>query len=621
MNRLQTVNEFQQLHHAMAVENDSDRPLITVCGGTGCRVYGSEKVWEAFKAELARQGASGTLKYDVKVTGCHGFCERGPLVVIRPQGLFYSHVRVEDVPEIVSETILGNRIVERLLYVNPATGEKIAYEHDVPFYRHQQRLILEKNGNLDPSRIEEFILSGGYGALVNVLASWTPEDVISEIRKSGLRGRGGAGFSTGVKWQLCCENVKKAGTGYIVCNADEGDPGAYMDRSVMEGNPHSVIEGMLIGAYAMGIHQGFVYIRAEYPLAVKNLRLAIQQAEALGLLGKDILHSGFDFTLSVRLGAGAFVCGEESALMASIEGRIGEPRPRPPYPAEEGLWGKPTNINNVKTWAAVPIIIKQGADWYARIGTEKSKGTLIFSVVGKINNTGLVEVPMGVTLRQLIFDIGGGIPKGKAFKAAQIGGPSGGCLPAEHLDVPIEYESLASLGAIVGSGGLVVADEGTCMVDFARYFMTFTQQESCGKCVPCRIGTKAMLETLEKICGGRGEPGDLDYLAELGAHIKQSSLCGLGQTAPNPVLSTIRYFRDEYEAHIHEKRCPAKVCKALITYKIDPAKCTGCMVCLRNCSSLAIQGEKQKTHVIDPERCTRCGVCMNMCKFDAVLVE
>lgn len=621
MNPLQTVTEFQHWQNSKAVENDPDRSLITVCGGTGCRVYGSEKVWEAFKNELARQGVSGTLNYDVKVTGCHGFCERGPLVVIRPRGIFYSHVKVEDVPEIVTETIRGNRIIERLLYVDPLTGEKIEHEDEVPFYKHQKRLILEKNGNLDPCRIDEYVAAGGYAAFTTALTTWTPEQVISAVRTSGLRGRGGAGFSTGVKWELCSANVKKAGTGYIVCNADEGDPGAYMDRSVMEGNPHSVIEGMLIGAYAMGVHQGFVYIRAEYPLAVKNLRLAIHQAEELGLLGKNILGSGFDFALSVRLGAGAFVCGEETALMASIEGRTGEPHPRPPYPAEQGLWGKPTNINNVKTWAAVPIIIKHGPGWYARIGTEKSKGTLIFSVVGKINNTGLVEVPMGITLRQLIFDIGGGIPKGKAFKAAQIGGPSGGCLPARHLDAKMDYESLTSLGAIVGSGGLVVADEDTCMVDFARYFMTFTQQESCGKCVPCRIGTKAMLDTLTRICSGKGEPSDLEYMAELAAHIKQSSLCALGQTAPNPVLSTLRYFKDEYEAHIYEKRCPAKVCKALITYRIDAEKCTGCTVCFRNCTSGAIQGEKQKPHSIDPERCSRCGVCMNMCKFGAVLVE
>ena len=462
---------------------------------------------------------------------------------------------------------------------------------------------------------------GGYVSLEKTITTLNPEQVIAEIKSAGLRGRGGAGFSTATKWELCRKNVLKIGQGYIICNADEGDPGAFMDRSVMEGNPHSVIEGMIIGAYAMGVHQGFVYIRAEYPLAVEHLRTAIRQAEAMGLLGKDILGSGFDFVLNVRLGAGAFVCGEETALMASIEGRIGEPHPRPPYPAEEGLWGKPTNINNVKTWAAVPIIIKNGAEWYSKIGTEKSKGTLIFSVVGKINNTGLVEVPMGISLRQLIFDIGGGIPNGKAFKAAQIGGPSGGCLPAEHLDVPIDYESLTALGAIVGSGGLVVADEDTCMVDFARYFMNFTQEESCGKCVPCRLGTKAMLDTLERICAGDGKPGDIEYLLELAESVKNSSLCGLGQTAPNPVLTTLRYFRDEYEAHILEKRCPAKVCKGLITYSIDPGKCTGCTVCMRNCTSNAITGEKKGVHSINPDLCSRCGVCMNICKFDAVVVN
>ena len=441
------------------------------------------------------------------------------------------------------------------------------------------------------------------------------------MKASGLRGRGGAGFTTGLKWEICRNNILKAGTGYIVCNADEGDPGAFMDRSLMEGNPHSVIEGMIIGAYAMGVHQGYVYIRSEYPLAVENLHIALRQAESAGLLGTDILGSGFNFNLSIRLGAGAFVCGEETALLASIEGRIGEPRPRPPFPAEKGLWGKPTNINNVKSWASVPIIIAKGADWYANIGTPTSKGTMIFSIVGNINNTGLVEVPMGISLRELIFDIGGGIPKEKAFKAAQVGGPSGGCIPAEYLDTSINYESLTSLGAIMGSGGLVVADEDTCMVDFARYFMSFTQEESCGKCVACRLGTKAMLSTLERICAGEGLPGDVDYLIELGEYIKNNSLCGLGQTAPNPVLSTIRYFRDEYEAHIFDKKCPAKVCKGLIQYSIIPEKCTGCLVCLRNCTSEAITGAKREVHFIHPELCTRCGVCMNVCKFDAVMVN
>jgi len=584
-------------------------------------VYGSEKVWEAFQDEIVRKGVKASLNMDVKVTGCHGFCEKGPLVVIRPQGIFYVRVKVEDVPEIVTETIIGGKIIERLLYTDPQSGEKIEHEHDVPFYKNQYRLILGLNGDLDPFQIDSYIARGGYASLSQVLTFMTPEQVIAEIKTSGLRGRGGAGFLTGAKWEMCRKNVQTVGTGYIICNADEGDPGAYMDRSIMEGNPHRVLEGMIIGAYSIGVHQGYVYIRNEYPLAVRHLQRAIAQAQAYGLLGKDILGTGFDFNVSIKLGSGAFVCGEETALMASIEGRVGEPRPRPPYPAETGLWGKPTNINNVKSWASVPIIIEKGAEWYANIGTPTSKGTMIFSIVGNINNTGLVEVPMGISLRKLIFDIGGGIPGGKAFKAAQIGGPSGGCIPAEHLDVSIDYESLTSLGAIMGSGGLVVANENTCMVDFARYFMSFTQEESCGKCVPCRLGTKAMLATLERICAGKGLPGDVDYLLELGESIKINSLCGLGQTAPNPVLSTMRYFRDEYEAHIFDKKCPAKVCKGLIQYSIIPEKCTGCLVCLRNCTSNAISGAKREVHLINPQICTRCGVCMNVCKFDAVVVN
>jgi NADH:ubiquinone oxidoreductase subunit F (NADH-binding)/Pyruvate/2-oxoacid:ferredoxin oxidoreductase delta subunit len=446
----------------------------------------------------------------------------------------------------------------------------------------------------------------------------SPEQVITEIKASGLRGRGGAGFPTGLKWELC--RNQPGDIKYVICNADEGDPGAYMDRSIMEGNPHRVLEGMIIGAYAIGAHQGYVYIRNEYPLAVKHLIHAISQAVECGLLGENILGSEYDFRVQIKLGSGAFVCGEETALIASIEGHVGEPRPRPPYPSESGLWGNPTNINNVKSWASVPIIIDKGSDWYSSIGTETSKGTMIFSIVGNINNTGLAEVPIGISLHELIYDIGGGIPNNKAFKAAQIGGPSGGCIPAEHLDVPIDYKSLTSLGAIMGSGGLVIADEDTCMVDFARYFMKFTQEESCGKCVPCRIGTKAMLETLERICAGEGQSDDVEYLIEVGQAIKQSSLCGLGQTAPNPVLSTIRYFRDEYEAHIIDKTCPAKVCKGLITYTIIAEKCPGCMVCLRNCPSGAITGAKQEVHVIDPELCNRCGLCMSLCKFDAIMV-
>jgi len=621
MVRVQTPTDLDAWRTELTatVAADPARPCITVCGGTGCRVYGSEKVWTAFRDELERQKVNATLHFDVKVTGCHGFCEKGPLVVLRPQGVFYAHVRPEDVPKIVSTMLIGGEVIERLLYADPQSGAKIAREHDVPFYKGQNRLILDQNGDLDPLRIDEYIARGGYDALTRALTTMTPEDVIAAVKTAGLRGRGGAGFPTAVKWELC--RRQPGSVKYVICNADEGDPGAYMDRSIMEGNPHRVIEGMLIGAYAIGAHQGYVYIRAEYPLAVKTLRHAIQQAEQAGLLGKSILGTGFDFSLGIRLGAGAFVCGEETALMASIEGRVGEPRPRPPFPAESGLWGKPSNINNVKTWASVPIIINRGGDWYSRIGTATSKGTMIFSVVGKINNTGLVEVPMGISLRKLIFDIGGGIPNGKAFKAAQIGGPSGGCIPAEHLDAPIDYESLVALGAIVGSGGLVVADEDTCMVDFARYFMAFTQEESCGKCVPCRVGTRAMLATLERICAGRGQLGDVEYLLELGEHVKRSSLCGLGQTAPNPVLSTLRYFRDEYEAHIYDKTCPAKVCKGLITYSVVPDNCTGCMVCLRNCAVGAISGGKQQLHVIDPALCTRCGMCQSVCKFDAVMVN
>jgi NADH:ubiquinone oxidoreductase subunit F (NADH-binding)/(2Fe-2S) ferredoxin/Pyruvate/2-oxoacid:ferredoxin oxidoreductase delta subunit len=582
------------------------------------KVLGSEKLSEAFHEEFNRQNIQANLDFDIKTTGCHGFCEQGPLVVIRPSGIMYAHVATKDVPEIVERTIIGGEIIDRLLYMDPQSGLKIEHEQDVPFYQFQQRVILDLNGLIDPQKIEEYIAEGGYTALQTVLSTMHPEGVIDEIKASGLRGRGGAGFPTGHKWGLCRD--QPGDVKYIICNADEGDPGAYMDRSIMEGNPHRVLEGMIIGAYAIGAQQGYVYIRNEYPLAVKHLREAIAQAEANGFLGRNILKSGFDFNVGIKLGSGAFVCGEETALIASIEGRVGEPCPRPPFPAEKGLWGKPTNINNVKSWASVPIIIKRGADWFANIGTGTSTGTMIFSLVGNINNTGLVEVPMGISLRDLIYNIGGGIPNGKKFKAAQIGGPSGGCIPAEHLDVHIDYESLSALGAIMGSGGLVVADEDVCMVDFARYFMTFTQEESCGKCVPCRVGTKAMLSTLERICNGGGKPGDVEYLIELGEEIKRGSLCGLGQTAPNPVLSTIRYFREEYEAHIIDKTCPSKVCKGLITYSVIPENCTGCMVCLRNCPENAISGEKQKPHQIDVNLCTRCGMCKSVCKFDAIMV-
>ena len=603
----------------MAHAWDESRACVKVCDGTGCRALGSQKVLAALRKEVA----SSALPVPVEVvgTGCPGFCECGPLITIYPQRISYQKLKPGDIPEIVHKTLANGQVIDRLLYTDLASGEHIHLEPDLPFYRKQKRILLDFNGRIDPTRIQDYIALGGYTALAKALAALTPEQIIDEVKASGLRGRGGAGFPAGLKWELCRNNVQKAGEGYVICNADEGDPGAFMDRSVMEGNPHSVIECMLIGANAIGVEHGFVYIRAEYPLAVENLRTAIRQAQQAGLLGDNILGTGFNFWLYVRLGAGAFVCGEETALMASIEGRVGEPRPRPPFPAESGLWGKPTNINNVETWANIPIIIRQGSQAFRSIGTEKSKGTKIFSVVGKINNTGLVEVPMGITLREIVYDIGGGIPGGKRFKAAQLGGPSGGCIPAERMDVQIDYESLLALGAIMGSGGMVIADEDTCMVDFARYFMSFTQEESCGKCLPCRVGTKAMLATLERICAGHGLPGDVEYLLELGESVKITSLCGLGQTAPNPVISTIRYFRNEYDAHIFDKKCQAHVCKGLITYTVIPEKCNGCMVCLRNCPAEAISGEKQQVHWIDAEICNRCGMCRSVCKFNAISVN
>jgi NADH-quinone oxidoreductase subunit F len=617
MKRLESLQEFDQVQATLVAAWDPNKPRISVCCGTGCRVYGSMKVIDAFRAEIGSRGLGG--KIDVVSTGCHGFCERGPVVVLKPTGIFYQHMSVDDVPEVISESMLNGTVLDRLLYTDPGTGHKIVYEQDVPFYKKQQRLVLDLNGDIDPTNIEDYITFGGYSALAKVLQGMTSDDVIGEVTSAGLRGRGGAGFRAGLKWQLCRD--AQGDTKYVICNADEGDPGAYMDRSIMEGNPHRVLEGMIIGAYAIGARQGYVYIRNEYPLAVENLRIAISQAEQCGFLGKNILGSGFDFAVRIRPGSGAFVCGEETALMASIEDRIGEPRPRPPYPAVSGLWGKPTNINNVETWANVPIIIDHGGDWYSQMGTAGSKGTKIFSVVGNINNTGLVEVAMGATLKDIIYDIGGGIPGGKACKAAQLGGPSGGCIPSEHFDVPIDYESLTELGSMMGSGGMVVCDEGTCMVEFARFFMNFVQDESCGKCVPCRLGTRAMLEVLTRITEGDGREGDMEYLAELGQQIKASSLCGLGQTAPNPVLSTLRYFPEEYEAHIRERRCPAHVCKPLIQYGIDAEKCTGCGRCLRACPAEAITGAKKEPHVIDQEKCIKCGSCRELCKFDAVFVE
>jgi len=596
---------------------DPQQRRIRVCDGTGCRALGSRKVLARLQETLHEVGLAGEV--EVVPTGCPGFCELGPLLTIDPEQIAYNRVGVDDIPAIVAKTIAHGEIIDGLVFVDPVTGQTIIHDNDLPFYTKQMRRVLELNGQIDPTSIEDYIAHSGYAALSKALYEMTPEQVIEEVRRSGLRGRGGAGFSTGTKWHLCRQSP--GDVKYVICNADEGDPGAFMDRSIVEGNPHSIIEGMAIGAYAMGATGGYVYIRGEYPLAVQNLRVALQRAHEHGLLGEDVLGSGFSFDIEIQVGSGAFVCGEETALMASIEGKIGEPRPRPPYPAQSGLWGKPTNINNVKTWANIPPIIRNGADWFASIGTEKSKGTMIFSLVGKIRNTGLVEVPMGISLRELIYDVGGGIPGNKEFKAAQIGGPSGGCIPKQYLDVSVDYESLTALGAIMGSGGLVVTDEDTCMVDLARYFLKFTQEESCGKCVPCRIGTRAMLETLERICAGQGREGDIEYLIEVAQEVKRSSLCALGGTAPNPVLTTVRYFRDEYEAHVYDKRCPARICKELITYEVVAALCTGCMVCARNCPVGAISGEKKLPHVIDPQICTRCGVCHALCNFDAIAVQ
>ena len=556
---------------------------------------------------------------EVVVTGCHGFCEQGPLVTVAPEEIAYQHVTPDDAQAIVNQTLKAGIVLEELLYTDPANNQRILHEGDMPFYSGQTRRVMALNGKIDPYRVADYVAHSGYQALSRALYEMEPEEIIEEVSRSQLRGRGGAGFPTGLKWKLC--RRASGDVKYIICNADEGDPGAFMDRSLLEANPHSIIEGMIIGAHAIGATGGFIYVRSEYPLAVATLKTALDQARECGLLGRNILGSGFNFDIQLHLGAGAFVCGEETALMASIEGRPGEPRPRPPFPVQSGLWGHPTNINNVKSWASIPLIIANGAEWFAEVGTDKSKGTAIFSMVGKINNTGLVEVPMGITLRELIFDVGGGIPGGKAFKAVQIGGPSGGCIPAKHLDTPIDYDSLTSLGAIMGSGGLVVTDETTCMVDLARYFMKFVQQESCGQCLPCRWGTQVMLDTLTRICDGQGQPGDIQSLEQLAKTVKAASLCGLGQTAPNPVLSTLRHFRAEYEAHVYDKRCPASVCRGLITYQIDPEICTGCMVCARNCAVGAITGEKKEPHMIDPELCTRCGLCMQVCKFNGVKVH
>jgi len=607
--------QARQIQDNLTIYYGPKKKFVTICAGTGCRASGSLKVKEALEAEIKKQN----MKVEVLATGCLGFCEKGPMVVVHPDKYFYQHVKVEDVPEIVSKTVAKGEVISRLLYRHPDTKKTLFREEDLPFYKKQLRVVFGKNGMIDPAKIDDYLAIDGYQALAKVLSDMTPEAVINEVKKAGLRGRGGGGFPTAVKW----EGVRKAHgePKYVIANGDEGDPGAYMDRSLMEGNPHSIIEGMIIGAYAVGAHEGYMYVRNEYPLAVKHLSVAIEAAKEKGLLGKNILGTDFSFDIKINKGAGAFVCGESSALFASIEGRAGEPRAKYVHAVEKGLWDKPTVLNNVETWANVPLIINRGADWYASIGTEGSKGTKIFSLVGKINNTGLVEVPMGTTLYEIIYDMGGGIPNGRKFKAVQTGGPSGGCIPESLLDIPVDFDKLTEVGSMMGSGGMIVMDDRSCMVDVARYFLAFLKEESCGKCVPCREGVRRMSDILEDICAGKGKEGDVGLLETMSQSIADGSLCALGGSAPNPVLSTIRYFREEYDAHIKDHRCPAGVCKALITYSIDPEKCTGCGLCIKVCPTQATSGEKKKAHSIDNNKCIRCGACIESCKFDAINVK
>ncbi|NLK26908.1 MAG: NADH-quinone oxidoreductase subunit NuoF [Clostridiales bacterium] len=590
------------------------RSHVLVCGGTGCTSSGSPRIIEVLNAEIEKNGLSDEIS--VVQTGCHGLCALGPIMIVYPGATFYSMVKEEDIPEIVSEHLLKGRVVTRLVYDETISEEGIRSLNETDFYKKQHRIALRNCGVINPESIDEYIATNGYEALGKVLTEYTPDQVIQVILDSGLRGRGGGGFPTGLKWKFAkgYEGDQK----YICCNADEGDPGAFMDRSVLEGDPHVVLEAMAIAGYAVGANQGYIYVRAEYPIAVQRLNIAIEQAREYGLLGKNIFNSGFDFDIDLRLGAGAFVCGEETALMTSIEGNRGEPRPRPPFPAEKGLFEKPTLLNNVETYANIPPIILNGPAWFASMGTEKSKGTKVFALGGKINNTGLVEIPMGTTLREVVEEIGGGIPNGKKFKAAQTGGPSGGCIPADHLDVPIDYDNLINIGSMMGSGGLIVMDEDNCMVDIAKFFLEFTVEESCGKCTPCRIGTKRLYEMLERITEGNATMDDIDKMEELCYYIKENALCGLGQTAPNPVLSTLRYFRDEYVAHVVDKKCPAGVCKALLSYHIDPDKCKGCTLCARICPSSAISGKVKETHVIDQSKCLKCGACVEKCRFGAI---
>ncbi|MBL7061302.1 MAG: 4Fe-4S binding protein [Dehalococcoidia bacterium] len=619
MMRLGSALESEQLRDRIISQRNSDRTCIITSVGTCGLARGAADVARAIYQTISDFNLKDSV--DVRTTGCHGFCEIEPVVLIYPEGILYQHVTPADIPEIISESVIKKNVVERLLYHDFSTGKNIIHEQDIPFYNKQNRLILGNNRFIAPNNIDDYIALGGYSALVKALFEMTPQQVLDEVKESNLRGRGGGGFPTGVKWESCRNAPARDGIRYVICNADEGDPGAYMDRSLVEGNPHSIIEGMIIGAYAIDSHEGYVYIRHEYPLAAQNLAIALEQAREYGFLGEDILGSGFRFDIKITKGGGAFVCGESTALMASLEGRIGEPRFKHIHSTERGLYGRPSNLNNVETWANVPIIINRGAGWYRQIGTDGSKGTKIFSLVGKINNTGLVEVPMGISIREMIYDIGGGIPGGREFKAVQTGGPSGGCIPKSLVDISVDFDRLAKVGSMMGSGGMIVMDEGTCMVDVAKYFISFLTEESCGKCIPCREGLDRMLDILTDITEGRGKEEDVELLEELGDVMQETSLCGLGSTAANPVLSTIRYFRDEYDAHIKEKRCPAGVCKELITFTIDGEKCNGCRVCARECPQGAISGEKKEVHHIDQEKCIKCGLCRDNCKFDAVTVS
>lgn len=621
MKEIKKINSVEELNTTIKnkalLRKDQQKAVLFVSAGTCGQARGSLKVIEALEEEIEAQNLKD--KVLVKVSGCHGFCEAEPNIIIQPQNIFYQHVEPKHAKDIISETIINNTVIDSLLYTDPISKNKVRKEADIDFYKKQKRIVMGDNALIDPTDIFDYMSVKGYSSLAKILESMSPEDVIETTLKSGLRGRGGAGFPTGKKWAF--SRQAKGNPKYIICNADEGDPGAYMDRSLMEGNPHRVLEGMIIGAYAIGAEEGYIYIRDEYPLALQNIILAIEQAEQMGLLGENILGTDLNLRIHISKGAGAFVCGEETALIASIEGKIGEPRQRPPYPAVRGLWKKPTNINNVETWATIPVIFANGADWFSNIGTDGSTGTKIFSLVGKINNTGLVEVPMGITLREVIYDIGGGIPEGKEFKAVQTGGPSGGCLPKEHLDLPIDYDSLFQAGSIMGSGGMIVMDEGTCMVDVAKYFLNFLRDESCGKCLSCREGTQRMWEIVNSITEGNGKDSDIELLEQLAQAVKDASLCALGQTAANPVLSTVRYFKDEYLEHIRDKKCSAAICKDLIQYSIIPENCTGCLACIRPCPQVAITGELKQIHILDQEKCIKCGACFEVCNFDAISVK